>query len=271
MLCRYVKITAWNCVSLKIRRGNPLASSTKTKIMAKSRILDILAQRRFAYQFLKRAFIEESSADFVTLLIEENLLEAFPGADEPGDVKAGVDDINFYLRDPDVLTTDGLARLETDFVNLFIGVGRVKAPPWESVYRSASKLIYQEHTIEVRNEYARQNLAAAKLGREPDDHIALELDFMATLSERAAEALRRDQLSKAKRELAAQKKFLKEHPGAWARQFAGKVSGSAETGFYRGLASVLVGFVQNDAKVLDELIDQVSERIKQDRAKPKTP
>lgn len=69
-------------------------------------------------------------------------------------------------------------------------VGKVLAPPWGSVYMSEERLVFQKETLEVRNWYREFGLAAENLYREPDDHIALELGFLAHLAKLEYEALK---------------------------------------------------------------------------------
>lgn len=52
-------------------------------------------------------------------------------------------------------------------------------PPYESVHRNREGLVFDEHTLQVRAAYARLGLATPHFHREPDDHIGLELEFLA--------------------------------------------------------------------------------------------
>lgn len=75
-----------------------------------------------------------------------------------------------------------------DHFRLFRGPAAVAAPPWASVHLSPEKLLFEDETFAVREAYARHGLAAPLLNREPDDHIALELEFCATLLSRSLDA-----------------------------------------------------------------------------------
>ena len=240
---------------------------TKTRLIGKKRILDLLTVRSFAYTLLKRFLIEESTKGFLNILIEEELLDQFPWAGENGDIRDGLEALTFFLRDPELLTPGTLTKLESDYLTLFIGTGRLKAPPWESVYLSQRKIVYQEHTLAVREAYARAGYRAKNMGREPDDHIALELDFMASLTDEAAKAFRAGKLYKAKKALMAQKDFLSDHILKWAPKLADNIIESAATDYYRGIARLLLGLIQVDKGALSELLDQIAARIKKERQK----
>ena len=51
-------------------------------------------------------------------------------------------------------------------------------------------MIFQEQTLHVRQWYSRFGLQVVKLHKEPDDHIGLELEFVAHLANLALQAIR---------------------------------------------------------------------------------
>ena len=123
------------------------------------------------------------------------------------------------------------------------------APPWESVHRSKTKLTFQEPTLQVRALYEAFGVHAPALHREPDDHLALELAFVATLSEQAVEAAARgdgDQLERCHR---AQRQFLEDHLLAWAPRCLALVEAHAETDYYRGVARLARGSLAASARL----------------------
>ena len=52
------------------------------------------------------------------------------------------------------------------------------------------------------------------------------------------------------------KKFLDEHLTQWIADFSRDVQKHALTEFYRGAAIILKGFIAEDLKLLNELLDQ---------------
>jgi len=229
--------------------------------MGKERFLNIMAERQFAYSFLHRLFMEEPSKEFVELIIKEDLVGVFPGREDER-IKKDLETLNFYLKDPDLLSDDNINDLKADYVNLFIGPGKLPSPPYESVYRSKKKLVFQDETIEVRQTYAREKLVFANMHREPDDHIGLELDFITQLTKRAAKEFRAAQLGKVKKTLKVVSDFMDNHILEWVPRFAEDVTSSARTDFYRAAGKILNGYVSLDKKQLSELISAVAERIK---------
>jgi TorA maturation chaperone TorD len=112
---------------------------------------------------------------------------------------------------------------------------------WESVYLTESHLVFQEQTLQVREWYRRFGLQMERLHREPDDHIGLELSFIAHLASRAVQAI--DEVDEASLDslLQAQREFLSEHLLRWGPAWAKLVKKHAQTDFYRALAHLTHG------------------------------
>ncbi len=70
---------------------------------------------------------------------------------------------------------------------LFYMVGQSRTSPYESVYRTDDATLYGPTTFQVREAYAAHGLAFGRSANEPDDHLGLELSFLAYLLGLAAE------------------------------------------------------------------------------------
>ncbi|HEB13265.1 MAG TPA: dehydrogenase [Actinobacteria bacterium] len=246
-----------------------MLKQSKEKPIAKKKLIDLVDRRLFAYSFLKRVFIEEATKEFLELLITENLLEIFIAKEENKQIKQGIETIYLYLKNPGVLSDENITELSSDYVNLFIGPGKLVAAPYESVYLSEKRLVFQEQTIEVRRAYYKHNLVPEKLQSEPDDHIALELDFMGLLCKEIGKDLRANKLTAARKKLNTQKKFMKEHLMLWALEFSENVQKGAREDFYMGAAQMLTGLLTVDQDMIKESLRQLKLRIDQDKEKNK--
>lgn len=122
-----------------------------------------------------------------------------------------------------------LDRVNDDYINLFVGLGSVKAAPWGSVYASDERLVFQPETLEVRAWYRRFGSEPAKLGSEPDDHIGTELEFLGGLLAVDGESART---------------FALQQPGRWVRTWAALVHEHATCGFYPLLADAAIAVVE---------------------------
>lgn len=245
-----------------------MSASAQKRLIGKERLLDIMAARAFAYSFLSRSLSEEPGKDFIKLLVDEELLDSFPNIEDNALLKEGHESITFFLRDPDLLTEAGIDNLIGQYNRIFIGLGRKKSiSPYESVYVSPDRLVFQEETMRVRAAYAKHDLQPKRLQQEPDDHISLELEFMQKLSEKALKEMRSNRFHKARRILRDQSSFLEDHLLKWAPQMAGEMSQKTDSAFFGGVARMLSGYLAADKEVVDTLIEEVRERIKRHKEK----
>jgi putative dimethyl sulfoxide reductase chaperone len=150
------------------------------------------------------------------------------------------------------LTKAGFRELQLDYTRLFIGIDSVLAPPWESVHLSREHLLFQEQTVQVRHWYLRYGLQVIQKDKEPDDHIGLEMTFLAHLAGQALVALQEVQSEERfDALLTAQRHFLAQHPLCWVSQWSAQVTRNAATDFYRGIGWLTHGLLLAIALRLD--------------------
>ena len=83
--------------------------------------------------------------------------------------------------------------LAVDYASTFLGAGHYEkliAPPYESVFLSSAHMLMQEPRDEVVKIYASEGVRIDPADDTPEDHMGFELQFMAELIDRQAEALR---------------------------------------------------------------------------------
>lgn len=134
-----------------------------------------------------------------------------------------------------------LEALVTDHRRLFVGPRPLLAAPWESVHRSREGLVFEAETIQVRQAYRRFGLQAPELNKEPDDHIALEASFVATLAVRALDAGAAGDDATADELDAAIGDFVRDHLGVWLPTFLDRVQEHARTDYHRGMGCLTAG------------------------------
>jgi len=173
----------------------------------------------------------DSAPDDASLagLRSEELLGEWPVVDGPRTAEG----LDLWRRSAD--EDEDAATIREDHFLLFRGPGAAQAPPWASVYLSDEGLLFEAETFAVRHAYAAHGLAAPNLNREPDDHIALELEFCATLLTRALDAVEAGRSDEAATLEAAHDAFCRDHLLPFAPTFFGLVEQHASTDFYRGV------------------------------------
>lgn len=187
---------------------------------------------------LSRLLLEPPDADLVGRLRAPGLMDGWPLTD-PGS------------REGAALLSSGachdLAALRRDHQTLFTGPGPLLAPPYESVHRSRDRLLFEAPTFAVRAAYRAFDRVAPALNREPDDHLGLELDFVAHLSLRVLDALDAGEEARAIATAVALREFLADHPLAWGRDCLALVQRHARTDFFRGVALLGTGVLAHAA------------------------
>jgi putative dimethyl sulfoxide reductase chaperone len=180
--------------------------------------------------------------NLLAMVSEDDFFDDVPFAEGQKAVQHGLSLLQNWSQSQKGLSPDErLSRLQADYTRLFIGPGKVLAPLWESVHYGEERLTFQQETLAVRNWYRRFGLEAVNLHHEPDDHIGLELAFVAHLAGRSLVALEQNDQQTMMALLHAQKQFLSEHLWKWAFGWCALVGEHAQTDFYRGLSQLIEG------------------------------
>ena len=139
---------------------------------------------------------------------------------------------------------ESMQQMHADHRRLFLGPERVLACPYESVYLNEEHLTFGSQTLAVRQWYRRYEMRAPAPGREPDDHIGLELYFVSHLCLRALDAAESGAAESLAEERKALGEFLSEHLLLWVDEFLDHVDAHAQTHFYRGVGQLTRGIVK---------------------------
>ena len=161
---------------------------------------------------------------------------------------------SFLLQAGDESLEQTRTDLAADYASLFLGLSPRPVPPYASVYTNPERLMMQEEHDRVRAEYAAEGVERAEGFREPDDHIAVEFEFMVYLCRQASESLRADDLSRAKQYLEKQRGFLHQHLLNWIPSFLQYLRRAARTDYYKAIADITEEHLEYDKETLDELI-----------------
>ncbi|MFQ5611200.1 MAG: molecular chaperone TorD family protein [Anaerolineae bacterium] len=136
--------------------------------------------------------------------------------------------------------------LRRTFNRLFVGPLPPLAHPYESVYRTPNGRLMGEVTMQVIQAYAEAGLAVTEDRRDPPDHVAVELEFMAHLIEEEVEARAEGDQVRAAAYLTRQINFLHDHLAQWIPHFCNRVAQANPEGFYGQAAVTLAGFIVRD-------------------------
>ncbi|MBI5880361.1 MAG: molecular chaperone TorD family protein [Chloroflexi bacterium] len=201
---------------------------------------------------LSRLLYEYPDGSFLQSLVDDDVFAEYPLGDTGPETAAGLRRLQAWSRQCGTpISREALDTLRVDYTRLFMGPGTVLAAPWESVYFSEERMVFQEQTLQVRAWYAQFGLELASRVYEPDDHIGLELSFIAHLAQQSLQALEHDDLDQVQRALQAQRTFMSEHLLRWAPTWCEQVQQHARTDFYRGVGLLTRGTLAQLSAWLD--------------------
>ena len=229
----------------------PLDAATRAALA------DLMASRANVYRLLSRCYRSEVDAALAAELADE-----FAFASDDASLTEALDVMRAALAGAD---DAALEQLAVTFDRVFFGIGPLTARhafPYESVYTSDRGIMMQDAYAQVVRAYRDQHLAKDASFTEPEDHVAVELAFMATLADRAATFLG---AGTAEGDAAADETvrqslaFAQGHLLNWVDRFCVDLRTAAavdgENGFYVALARFTDAFVREDAALLDDMLD----------------
>ena len=216
-----------------------------------------LRERALTYTFLARALSDEE--------VGTAFLESL--RDDPPQTGTALDGFAASLAG---LDADGIEQVRKDVAAdhsaTLLGMSARPVSPFESVWVNEANLMMQAARDEVVHAYAVAGFGKSEDYHMPEDHISLELDFMAGLGMRAATRIEDvlagaspedegapDPLAEAEADMNAQFDFLEKHLCAWVPAFCDKLESHAKTDFYRGVAQMLRVYVADEKAYLEEL------------------
>jgi TorA maturation chaperone TorD/NAD-dependent dihydropyrimidine dehydrogenase PreA subunit len=156
------------------------------------------------------------------------------------------------------ITEEALRTLEIEYSRLFVGPARLEAPPYESVYRDPQGLVMGTAAQDVLWCYAAEGLTLSPGYHDLPDHVAVELEFMAHLAGREAQAWKREDVEGALTYLGKEDAFLRDHLKGWVSAFCERIRGGTEHPFYAALATLTGAFVALDAQQISTALQRES-------------
>ena len=202
-------------------------------------IKDAIRANVLACAFFNRTFLTEPAKEIITLYKKQNLFDEWPIDPLSDRSREGLAVLGAFFRE---FSEDSLELVWEDYRKLFVGPTDI-VPVWESVWTTKDRLLFDEPTLEVRDFYARYGLKVEHKGRGPDDHIGYEFAFMGYLLHTIAEAVETSEPEKMREFVSAANGFYNSHLNAWAPECLSQFADKAESGFYRGVAMLGLGYL----------------------------
>jgi len=141
---------------------------------------------------------------------------------------------------PEVLTKKVLDRLAVDYADIYLTHG-LHASPFESVWLDEDHLLQQEPMFKIRGWYKRYGLGIADWRIRSEDHLVLQLQFIALLLDPEASFAKEIPLEKRFKNAAL---FMDEHLLLWLPDFCLRVAQRCSTDFYASAAVLTHTYVE---------------------------
>ena len=220
----------------------------------KEELADFFGIRAESYRFLSLFFAREPDKGFLRFIAEskKDLLGLFSWNQKCFMLIDRLADEAVSILESDA--DDKLTGLQSDYHCLFVGPSGPYAPPWESVHTSEDKLLFGESTFTVRNEYKKFGFQFSLIDKEPDDHIAAELQFIACLLDLAIKGMEEKQFDYPEEIIKAQKKFLDNHICKWTESFCDLIYEKTKENYFKTVSMILREFVKSNAEEIEALL-----------------
>ncbi|MDR1014592.1 MAG: molecular chaperone TorD family protein [Coriobacteriales bacterium] len=232
-----------------------MSASDKTDAAPSVRPVEVLTGRATSYRMLSRLFFKPLSASEIDELAASDYGAVALSLGGEGLLAEGFNDMGRALRRRHTGTRQQLA---TDFTMCFDGVETADeqvAVPYASVFLGEKALLNQEPRHEVYRFYRSEAVRLKSGVNLPEDHLSFELEFLAILSDRAAEALGEGGVDEAARCLRQSQEFIRGHVLTWLGLFAERAERILKTRFYRGALKAVRGYLELDLETLGDLLE----------------
>jgi TorA maturation chaperone TorD len=211
--------------------------------------LGILAEERSRiYWLLSRFFLAPPDAGFLAELdVEPNTVSA----GEPDAIDTALTQLQRSLR------TVSPQELQAEHLRLFGGIreGYGPPPPYESLHREGR--LQGMSTESVVAYYRRNGLSLAGEMAGPEDHLGIELKFLALLCHEESRRWRDGNVAGGHAALTAEQGFLADHLQAWAPAYCQHVQASTPSPFYRAVADLTAASIEQDARQVSILLNEL--------------
>jgi putative dimethyl sulfoxide reductase chaperone len=140
--------------------------------------------------------------------------------------------------------------LSLAFARLFVGPFHLQAPPYGSVYLEPGNRVMGETTMAVNRFYEESGLSLDGDSPEMPDHMAVELEFMSYLLQRAMRAEEEGDTETYSFWVEKRRSFLGAFLSRWYGEFCDNIRNGTDDRFYLAFADCLEGVVKRDMEVL---------------------
>ncbi len=233
----------------------PWSRECDVKMLSSAELEKLVSDRGSTYEFLARIYRAEVDQE----LLEQMARIRLPAEVDLPEICEGYRMLSKYLEHR---TANMLTDLAVDYAKIFLGAGVAgsRTYPYESVYMSHDGLVMQDARDQVLILYRQEGLGRTGGDlNEPEDHIALELEFMVYLCQKTTQALRDGSNGGALAYMRKQRDFLQEHLVRWVPAFCSDVQRLAREDLYKAVAKITIGYLSMEQHLIGELMGEIKD------------
>lgn len=207
-------------------------SNPEREIMMEAKKL--AAAKCIIQRFLATVFADEISEALFKALKDEDFLRNLKDVSHSLYTKEMARGAKVLFEFLDGAGVDTHRTLRFEYADLFLNAGENPVLPYESFYLDREPTLYGEPVFQMRELLRKQGLHKDPAFPEPEDHVAVEFDFLAEMNRR--EAAGDSSVASVRSD------FGRRHM-AWRTEFCAVLHSSDTSGFYKTLAEFTLGYL----------------------------
>jgi TorA maturation chaperone TorD len=225
-------------------------------------VINLNQFRESVYLFLSRSFSREVDPVFFDQAskLSDSFEEIFTNFNET-DLITGVHLLKGFFQEAHQKGKETVLQdLAEYYAFLFLSVGRENVSLCESAYRSEGGLLFQDSYFDIVKRYNDMDLMKRQDFPEPEDHLSVEMAYMARLCRLTITSILAKKNGDIKRYYNSQKDFLHDHLIPWVPTLSDSLLKADPSPFYTAVARLLNGFIHLEEELIDLLLSEVVTR-----------
>ncbi len=224
-------------------------------MISQQELIEFFGESAATYKFLSQMLFKELNEQAIAELAQAD----FPLNTGNEHLDAGYGMVRRYFA---FSATDRRTQLACEYARIFLAAGvfsreRKTAVPYESVFTSEEGIVMQESRDDVVARYREDGFLVDPSLHEPEDHLAFEFEYLASMNERAAQLAQAKDKTGLARNIDRQLAFMEEHLLNWIPQLREVAQSYAKLTFYIGMLLVAQGALEQGQDLLAEVREQL--------------
>jgi thiosulfate reductase/polysulfide reductase chain A len=194
----------------------------------------VAAGKQIIQRFFATVFADEISSELYQAMKSEAFLRSIKTVAETFFSKELARGALALFEFMDRAGVDSYRELRYEYADLFLNAGNNPVLPCESFYADREPVTHGEPLFQMRETLKKYGLYKDPNYWEPEDHIAVEFDFLSEMNRREAAG--------DKAAAQARADFGKQHM-AWRTEFCAVLHAADKSGFYQALSELTLGYL----------------------------